>query len=170
MMSSAEPASANDAAHTFLVEAYRTRPRRRGRTVEHPIAVSELLADDGYRPTVVVAGLLHDVLEDTDVTPGELRERFGPDVTRLVEALTQDAAIGKYGERKATLRRQIIDAGPEAAIVSLADKTAKLQGTQARPKSRRMAHYAATLDGIVARYGDSRLSELLSQQLRRWPD
>ena len=152
------------------MEAYRTRPRRRGRTVDHPIAVSALLADDGYRPTVVVAGLLHDVLEDTDVTPGELRERFGPDVERLVEALTQDTAIGKYGERKAALRRQILDAGPEAAIVSLADKTAKLQSTQVRPKRRQMAHYAASLDGIVARYGDSHLSGRLSEQLQRWPD
>jgi (p)ppGpp synthase/HD superfamily hydrolase len=59
--------SANDAAQAFLVEAYRTRRRRPGRTAEHPIAVSQLLADDGQPAIVVVAGLLHDVLEDTDV-------------------------------------------------------------------------------------------------------
>jgi (p)ppGpp synthase/HD superfamily hydrolase len=162
--------SANDAAQAFLVEAYRTRRRRPGRTAEHPIAVSQLLADDGQPAIVVVAGLLHDVLEDTDVTPGELRERFGQDVVRLVEALTHDATIAKYGERKAALRRQILDAGHEAAIVSLADKTAKLQSTRVRPKRRQMAHYAATLAGIEARYGHSRLSERLCEQLQRWPD
>src|SRR5665213_3753283 len=87
------------------------------KTVKHPIAVGELLTDDGQPPTVVVAGLLHDALEDTDVMPAELHTRFGPDIARLVEALTQDMAIVNYRERKAALRRQILDAGPEAAIV-----------------------------------------------------
>jgi (p)ppGpp synthase/HD superfamily hydrolase len=76
----------------------------------------------------------------------------------------------KYGERKAALRRQILDADPEAAIVSLADKTAKLQSAEHCPKDRRIAHYRATLDGIEARYGRSRLSERLREQLERWPD
>ena len=164
------PESANDRVRGFLADAYRTRLRRAGKTVEHPTAVGELLTDDGQPPTVVVTGLLHDVLEDTDVTPAELHKRFGPDVARLVEALTQDTAIVNYGERKAALRRQILDAGPEAAIVSLADKAAKLQSVEHRPKDRRMAHYRATLDGIEARYGRSRLSERLREQLKPWPE
>jgi (p)ppGpp synthase/HD superfamily hydrolase len=154
----------------FLEDAYLTRLARAGKMVEHPIAVGELPRDDGHPPTVVVAGLLHDVLEDTDVTPAELHTRFGPDVARLVQALTQDTAIVKYGERKAALRRQILDAGPEAAIVSLADKGAKLQSVEHRPENRRIAHYRATLDGIEARYGRSRLSERLREQLERWPE
>ena len=63
------PGPANDPVRVFLADAYRTRPRRAGKTVEHPIAVGELLTADGQPPTIVVAGLLHDVLEDTDVTP-----------------------------------------------------------------------------------------------------
>lgn len=164
------PGPANDPVRVFLADAYRTRLRRAGKTVEHPIAVGELLADDGQPPTIVVAGLLHDVLEDTDLTPRELHKRFGPDVTRPVEALTQDTTIVKYGERKAALRRQILDAGPEAPIVSIADKTAKLQSLEHRPKDRRMTHYRATLDGIEARYGRSLLSERLREQLERWPE
>ena len=128
------PESANDLVRVFLADAYRMRPRRAGKTVEHPIAVGELLTDDRQPPTVVVAGLLHDVLEDTDITPAELHTRFGADNARLVEALTQDTAIVRYGERKAALRRQILDADPEAAIVSLADKAAKLQSVEYRPK------------------------------------
>ena len=164
------PESANDPVRVFLADAYRTRLRRAGKTVEHPIAVGELLTADGQPPTLVVAGLLHDVLEDTDVTPRELHKRFGPDVARLVQALTQDTAIVKYGERKAALRRQILDAGPEAPIVSLADKTAKLQSVEHRPKDRRMTHYQATLDGIEARYGRSRPTERSREQLKRWPE
>jgi (p)ppGpp synthase/HD superfamily hydrolase len=162
--------SAGDPVDEFVADAYATRLRRQGRTVEHPIAVSELLADDGQPPPLVLAGLLHDLLEDTDVTPAELQERYGPEVARLVGALTQDTAIVKYGERKAALRAQILDAGPEAVIVALADKTAKLQSSEDRPKRRQMAHYRATLDGIEARYGHSRVSERLREQLQRWPD
>lgn len=164
------PGPANDPVRVFLADAYRTRLRRAGKTVEHPIAAGELLTADGQPPTIVVAGLLHDVLEDTDVTPAELQKRFGSYVARLVEALTQDTAIVKYGERKAALRRQILDAGPEAAIVSIADKAAKLQSVEDRPKDRRMRHYQATLDGIEARYGRSPLSERLREQLERWPE
>lgn len=162
--------SDDDPVLRLLADAYRLRLRRPGRTVEHPIAVGELLADDGQPTMVVVAGLLHDVLEDTDVTAGELRECFGSELVRVVEALTQDTAIVKYSERKAALRGQVLDAGPEAAIVSLADKTAKLQIIENRARERRMGHCRETLDGIEQRYGPSRVSEQLREQLERWPE
>ena len=77
----------------------------------------------------MVAGLLHDVLEDTDVAPEEVQARFGPEVARIVRALTQDPAIEDYAERKAALRRQTINAGRGAATIALADKVAKLQAS-----------------------------------------
>jgi (p)ppGpp synthase/HD superfamily hydrolase len=157
-----------DEALTFLNEAYRTRLKREGRGVEHPTAVAQLLADDGQPPRVVVAGILHDVLEDSDATQAELEDPFGPDVARLVGALTEDASIRKYRERKAALRRQVVEAGPEAAAVSLADKAAKLESGQSRPANRKLVHYRETLEGIERRYGASRLTALLCEQLDRW--
>jgi (p)ppGpp synthase/HD superfamily hydrolase len=56
----------------FLRTPTGRRLRRAVKTVEHPIAVGELLNDDRQPPTVVVTGLLQDVLEDTDVTSAEL--------------------------------------------------------------------------------------------------
>ena len=156
-----------DEALAFLNEAYRTRLKRKGRRAEHPIAVGRLLADDGQPPPVVIAGILHDVLEDTGATPAELEDGFGTDVARLVGALTQDSSIGGYKERKAALRRQIVDAGPEAATVSLADKVAKFENTQSRPARRKLVHYRETLDAIEGRYGSSRLSVQLREQLDR---
>lgn len=153
----------------FLVDAYRTRLLRAGRTIEHPIAVAELLAGDGQKPSLVIVGLLHDVLEDTDATADELLEAFGGDIARVVEALTQDPSIGKYRKRKAALRRQILDAGPEAATVSLADKLAKLRTLDSRPANRKLAHYRETFAGVEQRYGRSLLSMLLREQLQRWP-
>jgi (p)ppGpp synthase/HD superfamily hydrolase len=159
-----------DAALAFLTEAYRTRLRRSGRTVEHPIGVATLLAEEGQSTPVVIAGILHDVLEDTDARRGELDETFGADVTRLVSALTQDPSIKKYRKRKTALRQRILDAGPEAAAVSLADKAAKLRSAQTRPAERKLEHYHQTLRGIERRYGSSHLSALLREQLDRWPE
>jgi guanosine-3',5'-bis(diphosphate) 3'-pyrophosphohydrolase len=159
-----------DDALELIEDAYQTRLRRSGRTAQHPISVGLLLAADEQPPSVVVTGLLHDVLEDTDVTVDELRDRFEPQITRSVEALTQDPSIAKHRLRKAALRRQILAAGSEVAAVSLADKLAKLRGRAERPPDRKLAHYRATLEDIEGRYGRTRLSELLREQLARWPD
>ena len=51
--------------------------------IEHPLEVARLLRDVGCSDTVVAAGLLHDVVEDTPVSVDELRERFGADVAEL---------------------------------------------------------------------------------------
>jgi len=158
-----------DRAVAFLEDAYESRLRRGGRTAEHPIAVGKLLRDDGQPQQLVLAGLLHDVLEDTDVEPAELERAFGPDVVRLVEALTQDDSIAKHRTRKAALRQQVLDAGPEAATVALADKAAKLASEDERPKERRLDHYRKTLSGVEHKYGQSRLSQRLRQQLARFP-
>jgi (p)ppGpp synthase/HD superfamily hydrolase len=155
-------------ALAFLAAAYSTRLRRVGRTVEHPLAVGRLLAADGQPAEVVVAGLLHDVLEDTDVAQDEVAARFGAHVTRLIVALTQDPALDGYRARKAALRARILAAGAEAATITLADKVAKLQVMPQRPRKRRLDHYAATLEGVEGRYGRSPLSDLLRGLLTRW--
>ena len=155
-------------AVAFLDDAYRTRLQRPGRTVAHPIAVAGLLASQGHPGPVVMAGLAHDLLEDTDVSADELLDRFGPEVSRLVAALTQDPTIDEYRDRKAALRQQILDAGPPAATITVADKLAKLETARQRPRKRRLAHYRATLDGVEARYGRSPLTERLREQLARW--
>lgn len=154
-------------ARAFVTEAYRSRSE--DEDLDHPFAVARLLQDEGQPPVLVVAGLLHDVLEDTDVSADELRERFGPEVTSLVEALTQDPSISGYRERKAALRRQILDAGSEAATVALADKAAKIGSLRSRPKDEKLEHYRATIEGIENRYERSPLSERALAELERLP-
>jgi (p)ppGpp synthase/HD superfamily hydrolase len=154
-------------ARAFVNEAYRSRSE--DEDIDHPFAVARLLQNDGQPPVLVTAGLLHDVLEDTDVSSDELRERFGPEVTRIVGALTQDPSISGYEERKAALRRQILDAGSDAATVALADKAAKIGSLHSRPKDAQLEHYRATIEGIEKRYGRSLLSERARAELERLP-
>jgi (p)ppGpp synthase/HD superfamily hydrolase len=94
--------------------------------IEHPLRVAELLAEHGYPEEVLAAALLHDVVEHAGVKPDALRERFGEEVMSLVEALTEDAEIQPYEERKKEHRDRVAAAGPEALAIFTADKTANV--------------------------------------------
>jgi (p)ppGpp synthase/HD superfamily hydrolase len=124
----------------------------------HPLEVAELLHDGGYRDEVVAAGILHDVLEDTDVECPDLEDRFGPEVAGLVAALTEDESIEDNAERKAALRRQVAEAGEEAAAVFAADKVSKAREMRTRASrgpldesaARKVEHYEESLDMLDA--------------------
>ena len=94
--------------------------------VDHPLAVAELIDAKEIGETLVVAGLLHDALEYTDLELAEIRERFGFDVAAIVFALTEDAEIEDLEARKLELRERVDDAGADARRVFAADKVANV--------------------------------------------
>jgi ketosteroid isomerase-like protein len=93
--------------------------------ISHPVEVARLLYAAGYDDEVVAAGLLHDVLEQSDLTVAMLEARCGPRVARLVAALTEPPLDGDFAERKAALREQIAGSGADAEAIFAADKVAK---------------------------------------------
>jgi (p)ppGpp synthase/HD superfamily hydrolase len=90
--------------------------------IDHPVAVAEILIKHRHRDEVVAAGLLHDVVEKSEIEIGEVRENFGDAVGDLVEALTEDASIADYEERKDEHRRRVAAADPAALSIFAADK------------------------------------------------
>jgi len=90
--------------------------------IEHPRAVAELLAEHGYGEEVIAAAVLHDVVEDSEITVAELRESFGEPVAGLVAALSDDESIESYRERKDEHRARVAAAGPDALAIYCADK------------------------------------------------
>ena len=123
--------------------------------VTHPIEVASLLHKAGYADEVVAAGVLHDVLEDTDAEPGDLEERFGPEVAQLVTAVSDDPSINDDTRRKAALRQQVSEAGERAAVIFAADKVSKARelrirvargGRFQRADWGKIEHYEASLE------------------------
>jgi (p)ppGpp synthase/HD superfamily hydrolase len=100
--------------------------------VLHPVEVAWLLHEEGYSDDVIAAGVLHDVLEATDTAPDELRQLFGDGVAEIVANLSEDESIADEPERKAALREQVAEAGPDAAAVFAADKVSKARELRAR--------------------------------------
>jgi (p)ppGpp synthase/HD superfamily hydrolase len=90
--------------------------------IDHPLAVGELLLNHGFGDEVLAAGLLHDIVEKTEMSLSEVRERFGDTVADLVGALTEDETIPSYEERKAEHRQRVAAADPAALAIFAADK------------------------------------------------
>jgi len=77
-------------AYEFAEAAHRGQTRKSGEPyIQHPLEVANLLAELHFEPTVVAAALLHDVLEDCDVTREQLLEAFGKGILVLVEGVTK---------------------------------------------------------------------------------
>jgi RelA/SpoT family (p)ppGpp synthetase len=66
----------------------------------HPVAVASLLVDTQMDEVTIVAGLLHDVVEDTDISIAEIEFRFGSDVAELVDGVTKLDKL-KYDSKEA---------------------------------------------------------------------
>jgi HD domain-containing protein len=97
-----------------------------GKGVPHARAVARALRLVGCSVQVQVAGLLHDVVEDTTWTVGDVDARFGRAVAELVQAVSEDDAIVDYRARKRALREQIARGGADAIDIALADTVATL--------------------------------------------
>lgn len=90
--------------------------------IEHPVAVADLLDRHGFGEEVLAAALMHDVVEDSETTVAELRERFGEPVAGLVAALSDDESIDDYSARKREHRARVADADGDALAIYGADK------------------------------------------------
>lgn len=142
----------------------------------HPLEVAALLSGRDCEDEVVAAGLLHDIVEDTDAGVEEVRDRFGDRVAGIVAALTEDPAIGDYARRKAALREQVAAAGGEARMVYAADKVVKTRELRAQaahtadalassPLRRKLEHYEASLAMLEAAGPESPLVRQLAFEL-----
>ena len=81
-------------AYEFSASEHKTQTRISGEPfVSHPLAVANVLADMKLDVVCLVAGMLHDVVEDTPTTVDRISQEFGPDVARIVEGVTKISRI-----------------------------------------------------------------------------
>jgi (p)ppGpp synthase/HD superfamily hydrolase len=91
--------------------------------IVHPLAVAGLLIRAGCPEHMVIAALLHDVVEDTAVTLAEIRSQFGRDVAELVVALSEPDKKAAWEDRKAhTIEYLEKQANEDVLLIALADK------------------------------------------------
>jgi RelA/SpoT family (p)ppGpp synthetase len=164
------PGERTDGARALIERAYAVAERAHtdqtrktgGPYIQHPLAVAFLLADLGMDPDTIAAGLLHDVVEDTDVDLEILAQEFGPDVASLVDGVTKLEQIeqeqidrfSKMGERlrdeqeSESLRKMFIAMAEDirVVIIKLADRLHNMRTLDPLPPERRKTFARETLE------------------------
>jgi guanosine-3',5'-bis(diphosphate) 3'-pyrophosphohydrolase len=102
--------------------------------INHPIEVATVLATIGGVADLVtlVAAVLHDTIEDTDTTPGELERRFGHEVRLLVEEMTDDKSLPS-AERKRLQIEHAKVASHRCRLIKLGDKICNVRDVTHAP-------------------------------------
>lgn len=109
----------------FAAAAHRGQYRKASRVpyIVHPLGVMRILLTSGAEEELAAAGVLHDVVEDTSVTPEQLAERFGGEVSRLVLAASEPDKSLAWEDRKLhTLEFLTHQARRDEVLLTLADK------------------------------------------------
>ena len=123
----------------------------------HPVAVADLLRDIGASAGVIAAGFLHDVVEDTEVTPEEIEQHFGSEVRGLVEGVTKLGGIhftNKTEAQAENLRRMFLAMASDirVVLVKLADRLHNMRtlGALKPEKQQRIARETREIYGPLA--------------------
>src|SRR5258708_2354749 len=117
----------------------------------HPLEVSLVLADMKLDSTAIAAGLLHDAIEDTEVTHEDVRREFGDQVVHIVEGVTKIDKIdfASREERQAENVRKMVLAMVDdirVVLIKLADRLHNMRTLQHLPEERRQNVAKETLE------------------------
>ena len=144
--------------------------------INHPIALADVLANEGRVLDVVVlsAAMLHDTIEDTATTAGEIEARFGTRIATVVVEVSDDCSLDK-ATRKLRQVEHAPHLSPEAKLVKLADKICNLRDIAASPPAkwsleRKQAYFdwaKAVVDGL--RGAHPVLEQAFDEALRKRP-
>ncbi|MDQ1049084.1 bifunctional (p)ppGpp synthetase/guanosine-3',5'-bis(diphosphate) 3'-pyrophosphohydrolase [Streptomyces sp. V4I2] len=108
-------------AYVLAESSHRGQMRKSGEPyITHPLAVTLILAELGAETTTLTASLLHDTVEDTDVTLDQVREEFGEEVRFLVDGVTKLEKVD-YGAaaEPETFRKMLVATGNDVRVMSI---------------------------------------------------
>ncbi len=119
--------------------------------IEHPVAVAGVLADLRLDVDTLAAAILHDTVEDTEVTLDDLRAEFGPTVAKLVEGVTKLGKIHVRSQAQAqaeNIRKMLVAMAEDIRVVliKLSDRLHNMRTVEALPAERRQRISRETLD------------------------
>jgi len=142
-------------AYHFAQEAHKEQKRESGEPyIIHPIAVAEILAELGMDTNTIVAGLLHDVIEDTDISYDETVSLFNAEIANLVEGVTKLTKLGemeyktKEEQQADNVRKMLLAMAKDirVIIIKLADRLHNMRTLKFMPAKKQKNKAKETLD------------------------
>jgi (p)ppGpp synthase/HD superfamily hydrolase len=163
-----------DAALVLAARAHRDQVRKGTDIpyIAHPAHVSVILIRHGFGEDLMIAALLHDVVEDCDVPLDMIAAQFGDKVARLVAAVSETKALDgvelPWEQRKAEKLAHLRAGGPDVAALKAADALHNVRSIAAdlrqvgpavwgrfkRGSEQTIQYYRAILKGVRAKLGD----------------
>lgn len=149
--------------------------------VAHPLEVAIILAQNGADESVIVAGILHDTLEDTTMSMVDLREQFGEKITQIVAGCTEPNKQANWMTRKEwTINHLHQTATHQMRMVICADKLSNIRSIERSlkvvgkdiwdhfhaPYQRQKWYYQSMLEGL-SDLADLTMYRELSQAIAR---
>ncbi len=117
--------------------------------ITHPLAVAQILAELGMTAPTLCAALLHDTIEDTPYTLGELRAEFGDEVADLVDGVTKLDKV-KYGQASEaeTVRKMVVAMARDirVLVIKLADRLHNMRTMEFQPPPKQEKKARETLE------------------------
>src|SRR5574339_1286655 len=164
-------------AYVFSAFEHKGQVRHSGEPyLVHPLEVADMLADMKLDVVAVAAGLLHDIVEDTQTSIERIKELFGPDIAHVVEGVTKLGSIqfSSSEERQAENFRKMLLAMVDdirVILVKLADRLHNMRTLHHLPEERRVKIAQETRDiyaPIANRLGMSKIKNELEELAFRY--
>src|SRR4051794_7773624 len=139
-------------AYETAREAHRHQSRGSGESyINHPLAVARIVADIGLDEISLAAALLHDAVEDTEITIADVEAAFGSEVAAIVDGVTKLERLqfdSKEAQQAATMRKMLVAMARDlrVLIIKLADRLHNMRTLAAMPSEKQRRIAQETLD------------------------
>ena len=168
-----------EAAYNMCVEKHKGQKRVSGEPFScHPIAVANIIADMELDTSSVIAALLHDVVEDTEVTGAEIKAEYGENIALLVDGVTKLSQIpyhSKEEQQIESLRKMFLAMAKDirVIVIKLADRLHNMRTLKSMPEAKQRVKARETLEvyaPLAHRLGMSKIKWELEDLSLRYID
>lgn len=138
-------------AFTIALEAHKDMRRKSGEPfIFHPLAVAEICVEEiGLGTTSIIAALMHDVVEDTDIELNDIERMFGDKIARIVDGLTKIRGVFEYGtsQQAENFRKMLFTLSEDVRVIliKLADRLHNMRTLASMPRNKQLKVASETI-------------------------
>lgn len=131
-------------AFTLALEAHKDMRRKSGEPfIFHPLAVAEICVEEiGLGTTSIIAALMHDVVEDTDIELTDIERLFGKKIARIIDGLTKIRGVFEYGtsQQAENFRKMLFTLSEDVRVIliKLADRLHNMRTLDSMPRNKQL--------------------------------
>ena len=138
-------------AFTLALEAHKDMRRKSGEPfIFHPLTVAEICVEEiGLGTTSIIAALIHDVVEDTDIELADIERIFGKKIAKIVDGLTKIRGVFEYGtsQQAENFRKMLFTLSEDVRVIliKLADRLHNMRTLESMPRNKQLKVASETI-------------------------